>query len=297
MINLLKANLDRLIKSKLFIIFVIFVVGLSAVLIYNNYSNIEKYGSQDKNVHQLVLNYSQISGFIVAVFTCLYLGVEYSEGGIRNKVITGYKRTKIYLSNLIIIAGFNIILYLLFVGISLAIGTPLLSKANAVIKEFPKYLIYIFLLILAYSSIITFIGMSISNSTVVVLTIMIITVGSFVFGFYSRSVAEKIEHPYSIFQDESGELVTEILDDYNSRYPGDFLVNLHDKLLKINPLGQALTICQEAVTIYDGVEYWQMLGSFTTKDIDMSKFPIYSLADIIVFTGLGLIVFNKKELK
>ena len=38
MINLLKVNIDRLMKSKLFIIFIIFVLGLSAVLIYNNYS-------------------------------------------------------------------------------------------------------------------------------------------------------------------------------------------------------------------------------------------------------------------
>lgn len=298
MINLLKVNIDRLIKNKLFIIFIIFVLGLSAVLIYNNYSYMKKYESgEDRNVHQLILNYSQISGFIAAIFSCLYLGSEYSEGGIRNKVITGHKRTKIYLSNLIIIAGFNIILYLLFVGISLAVGTPLLSKADAVIKEFPKYLVYIFLLIIAYSSIITFLGMTISNSTVVVLTIMIVTVGSFVFGFYSHSKAEKIKNPYYVYQNDSGEIITEAMDSDYNRYPGDFLVNLYDKLLKINPLGQALTMCQDAVTIYSGVEPYQVYGSFTTKDIDMSKFPIYSIADVIVFTALGLIIFNKKELK
>ena len=297
MIKLLNAGFTRLRKSKLFIIFVIFIVGLSAVLIYNNYSNIEKYKNQDKNIYQLVLNYSQIAGFIVAIFTCLYLGTEYSEGGIRNKVIIGHKRTKIYLSNLIIVAGFNIILYFLFVVISLTVGTPLLSKADAVIKEFPKYLIYIFLLIIAYSSIATFLVMTISNSTIVILTIMIVTFGSFVFGFYSRNEAQKIKNPYYVYQDENGELITEVIDDEYNSYPGDFLVNLHDKLLKINPIGQALVICQDSVTIYSGIEPFQMLGSFTTKEIDMTKFPIYSIADIIVFTALGLIIFNKKELK
>ena len=297
MINLLKANIDRLKNSKLFIIFIIFTVCLSFIFICNGKRILEKYGDQDRNVHQLILNYSLISGFVISIFTCLYLGNEYSEGGIRNKVITGHKRTKIYLSNLIIIMGVNVILYLLFVGISLAVGTPLLSGANAYIKEFPKYLVYIFLLILAYSSIITFFGMTISNSTVAVLVIMIVTVSLFILGFYSYNQAIKIKYPYNVFQDESGERVTEYIKDEFYSYPGDFCVKLHDILLKINPLGQALTINSDVVTIYDGVEGYFWLGTVTTKSIDMSKFPIYSLADIIGFAALGLIIFNKKELK
>ena len=61
MINLLKANLDRLMKSKLFIIFVIFTVCLAFTLVFNNYRALEKYNDSDRNVQQLILNYSLIS--------------------------------------------------------------------------------------------------------------------------------------------------------------------------------------------------------------------------------------------
>ena len=68
MINLLKANLDRLMKSKLFIIFLIFTVGLSFVLIFNNYRVLQKYDDSSKNVEQLVINYSLISRFCSIYF-------------------------------------------------------------------------------------------------------------------------------------------------------------------------------------------------------------------------------------
>ena len=223
------------------------------------------------------------------------MGNEYSEGGIRNKIIVGHKRIKIYLSNFIIIACVDILLYIIFVFVTLMVGTPLLSKANAVIKDFSKYLVDIFFLILAYSSIITFLGMLISNSTVVVLTIMIVALGSFIFGFFCYNEAIKLEYQYSVYQNEAGERVTEKYK--NNSYPGNFAVKVYDKLLKINPLGQAFTITNDAVTITDGVEGYFWLGTIMTKEIDTSNFSIYSIADIIVFTALGLILFDRKELK
>ena len=223
------------------------------------------------------------------------MGNEYLEGGIRNKIIVGHKRTKIYLSNFIIIACVNLLLYTIFVLVTLMVGTPLLSKANAIIKDFSKYLVDIFFLILAYSSIITFLIMLISNSTVVVLTMMIVTLGSFIFGFFCYNEAIKLEYEYSVYQNEAGERVTEKYK--NNMYPGDFMVNLYDKLLKINPLGQAFTITNDAVTITDGVEGYFWLGTIMTKKIDTSKFPLYSIIDIIAFTAVGIILFNRKELK
>ena len=104
-----------------------------------------------------------------------------------------------------------------------------------------------------------------------------------------------MNYEYSVFQDEAGKIVTEKYK--NDNYPGDFIVKVYDNLLKINPLGQAFTITNDSVTITDGTEGYFWLGSVTTKDIDMSKFSIYSIVDIIIFTCLGLFLFNKKELK
>ncbi len=65
------------------------------------------------DVAQLLLNYSTMIGVVIAIFTSLFLGVEYSEGAIRNKISMGHKRTAIYLSNLILTSITSVFAYLL----------------------------------------------------------------------------------------------------------------------------------------------------------------------------------------
>ena len=42
-----------------------------------------------------------LMGLISAIFTSLFIGSEYSDGTIRNKIIVGHSRIRIYLANLI----------------------------------------------------------------------------------------------------------------------------------------------------------------------------------------------------
>ena len=69
-----------------------------------NYINMKKYGDVIE-IGQLMLNYPTMIGIIIAIFTGLFLGVEYSDGAIRNKITIGHKRINIYLSNLIVVTA------------------------------------------------------------------------------------------------------------------------------------------------------------------------------------------------
>ena len=116
MIKLLRAGFTRLRKNKVFWLLTIFSIGLALFMIYTRYSDMKKYGEVIE-VGQLMLNYSTMIGIVIAIFTSLFLGVEYSDGAIRNKISIGHKRINIYLSNLIIITITSLFSYLLFLVI------------------------------------------------------------------------------------------------------------------------------------------------------------------------------------
>ena len=64
---------------------------------------------------------------IQAPFLSVYLGTEFSEGTIRNKLVAGHSRPAVYLSNLILCAIAGVLLCLGYIAAVLAVGLPLLG--------------------------------------------------------------------------------------------------------------------------------------------------------------------------
>ena len=96
MIKLLNASFTRLRKTKIFWLLTIFSILFAFFMINTKYSDMKLY-NEVIEVEQLMINYSTIVGIVIAIFTSLFLGVEYSDGTIRNKIIIGHKRANIYL--------------------------------------------------------------------------------------------------------------------------------------------------------------------------------------------------------
>ena len=57
------------------------------------------------DMDKMMLNYINIIGLFMAMFTSLFIGTEYDYGTIRNKIIVGHSRTSIYFSNLSMTPG------------------------------------------------------------------------------------------------------------------------------------------------------------------------------------------------
>ena len=97
MINLINSNIERIRRSKLRYIFPI-VIFLAILTVIYNYLKIS-----DVNniiiVEDLVLKSGVVIGFIYAIMVNFFIGEEYTNGTIRNKMILGYSRSKIYLAN------------------------------------------------------------------------------------------------------------------------------------------------------------------------------------------------------
>lgn len=275
MIKLLNASFERLKKSKIFWLLIIFSIVLALYMISINYSAMKNYGDVVE-VEQLMLNYSTIVGIVIAIFTSLFLGVEYSDGAIRNKISIGHKRINIYLSNLIITTITSLFSYILFTTIIAIVGIPLFGTITISISKLLILLSCIFVNIIAYSSLFTFIAMVISNKTIASIVSIMLAFGLMMYALVCLNILQTPKFNDYATIEETGEYKIEQLP--NPKYPSETKRKVYQTLLDINPAGGM----------------FQLAGRTAPN---LSVLPIYSLGIFIVATGVGLVLFRRKELK
>lgn len=274
MIRLLNAGFTRLRKNKIFWLLTIFSIALALFMIYTQYSDMKKYGEVIE-VEHLMVNYATMIGVVIAIFTSLFLGVEYSDGAIRNKISIGHKRTNIYLSNLAITIVTSLFSYVLFMIVIAIIGIPLFGGITMSMLALLKLIGCIFVMILAYSSIFTFLAMIISNKTITSIISIMLAFGLMMGAIVCFRIVDMQEYVQSVSMID-GEMKSEEIP--NPKYPSEQEIKVYQTLLDINPAGQG----------------FQLAG---ITDVNLKVLPLYSFGILVIFTGAGLVLFNKKELK
>ncbi len=199
--NLLIASFKRLKHEKTFWLGLIIMIALSLVLIYNNYTVEPKIG-----IGYFFFLFSLYVPIILAIFTGLFIGREYSDGTIRNKIIAGHSRISIYFSNFIIVVFTGFVISAAYMLMLLIVGIPFLGTFQENYQIILKYLLGSVVLLLSFSSIYTLISMGIQNKTVATL---ISSVGIFIMLFMSSSIFSSLNEPeyYSAYEytDETGQ--------------------------------------------------------------------------------------------
>lgn len=275
--KLLAANCLRIVRNKLFWLSVIVMAVFGIALPVSHYLNMQAYqfpmyidmGFFGSGVYLLI---------IMAVLGCLFLGTEYSDGTIRNKLIVGHKRPIIYLSNLITLFIAGTFLNAVWVITYLCAGLPLLGGFQSEVKTILLFSVCIELLIVVFASIFTLITMiNQKKATAAVICLLCAFAMMFASFFVSSSLSEpEIIDGYS-YIDDSGEVITREARP-NSRYltgiKRDVLEFLNDAL----PSSQALNISNLNVDN----PYILML---------------YSGMMILVTTCSGLATFRRKDIK
>ncbi|MGN1295649.1 MAG: ABC transporter permease subunit [Bacilli bacterium] len=135
--RLLKADFYRILKSKLTIAALIIIV---AFVLINNFSYLflknmlESEFESDPSMSSLfsarsffVQSFSSTNnvGLLIPIFTSIIMCSDFSSGTLRNKIITGHKRSDILLSSFITGAVYNVVLILLYSLLNLLLGTLL----------------------------------------------------------------------------------------------------------------------------------------------------------------------------
>lgn len=261
--KLLSSNFSRLQKSKIFWLGMAFMFLAGTALVLKQYKQVVMYGYPVK-LESTFFSYTLLILVVSAIFCPLFLGVEYSDGTLRNKIIVGHKRSNIYFSNLIVNIVASLLFCLSYILSNVIIGIPLIGFKKAGIETILLVLGGSFFTVITLCSLFTMISLLIQNKA---LAPVICIVGIFLMIGITSEVKRMLEEPEYYYDDARNSNYLE--KDEREKY--EFFYNL-------TPTGQEMQ--------YSGMK---------TKNI--TDMCLYSAGIIIITTGIGNFLFNRKDIK
>ena len=276
MCKLLSADFARMKKNKFFWLGIAFMVFVGIMTPVMNYIDM----IQTKNSDTLEGGFFSFSLLIVivsAIFSGLYLGTEYSDGTIRNKIIVGHKRWGIYLSNLIVCTVSGIIMCLAFIAVYLGVGIPLFGGFHLSAQHVVTMVLGIFVMSLAFAGIFTMIAMLNQNKAVAAVACIMSAFLLLCAGVYINASLNEPETYSGYVMMENGH-VTKEEEKPNAHYLRGTKREVYEFLYDFLPGGQAMQFSEGQAD-----HIWQMM--------------LYSGIVLAGTTGAGLILFKRKNLK
>ena len=288
MYKLLNASFYRLRKNKIFLGLVILTIIIAVFMIVSEYLNNIKYSSvfgiSSNTTDILLMKFINIIGFLIAIFTSLFVGAEYSDGTIRNKIVAGHSRKNIYLSNLIVSILVGIFLELIYLIVISIFSIPIFGLVQMNFSQLAVILLDIIMIIIVYSSIFNFIALICSNITISTVSSLLLILIMFVIDMLLSPTANSTEYiQKNIVMDEKGNVTYEVVK--NEDYPGKLVQTICKTISNFNPVSQAIEISGNKIEMNE-------------EDFNnLKRYPLYSLGLIIIITAIGIYLFNIKELK
>lgn len=188
MSNLLRANFYRLRRDGMFWSCMLTVLACSiGFMVLWCLEDAEKGFVRDLDTFYFRL--SAAMGFFYAMFTCLFLSVEYGEGTIRNKLAVGHTRREVYLSHFLTVFLASLCIAAAWLIGSLA-GAPFLGFLTIGPAGTALCLLVVVGFTAAFSAIYTFIGMLNDRRSATVITISLWLALLLVSSFFENALYE-----------------------------------------------------------------------------------------------------------
>ena len=277
MTNLLKANFYKMKKNKFIWIASILSVIVAIYYIRDNYNVYHDFLSY-VDINSLMFNYLPVYIIVSSILISTLLGFDYSNGSIKNKIVVGHSRFKIYISNLISTYLIILTIYLIYVLI-ICLSGIFLFKNLTFNFEFLLNIIILLLIILSYTSISVFITMTINNDIV---SPVLNGLNSFILIIISFILLSVLSEPKYLHSDNGiyiNDAGIEVIDTENPMYIKGSKRTIYEIIVNILPTGEAF---QKSRDRDINTNSYQMLG--------------YSISFIIITNTLGIYLFYNKEL-
>lgn len=278
--KLLSANFYRLWKSKLFWLLEGICFGFGAfayVLTAINTRNLGQ-GWLEYNAHAYFYMPILFIAVVIAVFSCFFIGTDYSDGTIRNKLAVGHSRADIYISFLLTAAAASIMFAAAYLLAVLMVGLPLSGSAVITHVELQPWRILNYtLVILEYTALFVLLSMMDSyKARNVVISLFIaaavIMLGMMAYGRYSEP---EFENHVAALPDGGVELKKGLP---NSKYLTGTVRTIAEWITLILPSGSV------------------MLSLDRNFSFDWRN-PVISVFLIMTLTVIGIHLFKKKDIK
>lgn len=273
--KLMSAQFSRLLKDKGFWLGMIVMGGFGLLLCITRYTEMIKY-NVPSSTDEIFFTYTMMNAFVSSAFCSVFLGTEYSDGTVRNKLMIGHSRRDVYLVNLIVCTAASLLMSLAYLAVICAVGFPLLGLPRAGVQLILLCLLDSVLTCCALCALFTMVSMLNQNKTAAV---VICIFGTLLILLASTYIASRLDAPQyidSYLMDGSGGGDVERIP--NPQYLLPEIRPIYQTLLYLLPGGQIYLIAGMTV---QGI--WQI--------------PVFAAAIAIVATVIGIVGFRRKDIK
>ncbi|HIU24893.1 MAG TPA: ABC transporter permease subunit [Candidatus Copromorpha excrementigallinarum] len=273
MSRLLRGDLFRMRKSGLFWWSLAATAGCGVFLMIFPYVQMAMSG-YDYDLELPFFHFLQMSGIIMAVFTGIFAGTEYSDGTVRNKLIAGSSRTGIYLSQLITCLAAGAAVMAAGYAVSCVLGIPVYGPPQGEPGELLAYAAVSMAAMAAYVSLCVMISMISPGRTAAVVICILLTFALLfaVAYFFSQLSEPRLVNRLS--EGATGELQTIV----NPAYVSGARREVYENIVDAVPIGQMISIVDRNA---------ESLG----------RMALYSAALTAASTLAGISFFRKKDIK
>ena len=280
MSKLLHAEFSRLIKNRIFWLGLLIMTGVPLYGVGVRYYD---YAIAHEPTWETADGLWFVGGMylavVLSVLVSLFIGTEFSDGTIRNKLIVGHIRSAIYFSNLLLCTAVSLLYHTVYIAVLFGSGSLLLKTWETPMKDLAVMTALSLVTVIALSAVFTMLAMLIHNRSIGGVTAMLVAMAMLIGAMtvYARlNEPEFIEDTFQMSVD--GEIV-----------PGDPIPNpqfltgvkrdVYQHILNLIPTGQMLR--------FGSLEY----------SADLLYLPLYAVIVAVICTGIGLMIFRRKDIK
>lgn len=169
MMKLLKSNFSRLRRNGIFKIAVVAAVCIGVLGPFGWYRKLLSINAPDSSYYMdnYLFGFMHILSFVVALFCSFFVAIDYSDGTLRNKLAVGHTRTEVYLTNLVTNAAAACIFFTIYLILVLCIGIPRIGAFRYFTRmEIVSYICSGYVLMISLAAIFTLIAMLSSRMVV-----------------------------------------------------------------------------------------------------------------------------------
>lgn len=274
--KLLSAGYARLWKDKVFWSCIAVMLVYAVLYMRSGCRQAAALPEYSYTLDQYYFHFAIFIGFICALFCSLFLGTEYSDGVVRNKIIAGHTRSSIYLSNLLLTFSAACFFLLTWLVMGAVAAVPSLGFLEMEPAQWLLYLLTALLFLAAFCALFTLTGMLCSNKAAgaviaILLFLGLLLCSSIVYdGLTQPKMIEQIEMTVNGLSTGTPEP--------NPAYITGMQRRVYEFLLDFLPTGQGLKMWMREIS-------------------DPSRMLISSAVITGAATACGLVLFQRKNLK
>lgn len=289
--KLLHAGFSRLWRDRAFWLCMAVSALWSGAIVILRYTELEQrpqYGSLD----YLLWEFTPMMGIFAAVFICLFIGVEHSDGTMRNKLAVGHSRWAVYLSNLTVCAAADLLIMLAWVSVTFCLGIPLLGAPETPVPEILVNLALAALTVVSITAILLLVAMLTANKAVsavacILLSLALIIAGSYVYG--SLQEPEMTSPGMMIHEDGTSEWLDP---EPNPKHLEGAVRTAYEIMVMVLPTGQQIIINDQYLA-----QRWLVVHSVAEMTLQPLTMALCSVLVAALAAGAGVALFRRKDLK